>query len=115
MQSKIECISTRMAGFLEFVPWARLLDGTGSTVDYVDVTASYVAAGVHMRLFLCYPYFGNYTLEHDPTIGLASAPQILTLIKPGLVLVLIGATTAIAVAVAAVKMRKTPVNILNVP
>jgi hypothetical protein len=105
---------TTLAGFLEFVPWARLLNETGDTVEYRNVTASYIAAGAHMRLFLCYPYFGNRTLEHDPTIGLASAPPIPTLIKPALLMILIGATIAIAVAVATVKLRKKTVNIVNV-
>jgi len=36
-------------GFLEFVPWARLLNETSATVDFVDVTASYIAAGGHLR------------------------------------------------------------------
>lgn len=101
-------------GFLEFVPWARLLNETGGTVDYVNVTASYIAAGAHLRLFICYPYFGNYTLEHDPTIGLASAPALPTLTGGMMLAILIGATLVIAVAVAAVKMRKKPVNIVNV-
>jgi hypothetical protein len=103
-----------IAGFLEFVPWARLLDETGATVEYVNVTASYIAAGAHLRLFLGYPYFGNYTLEHDPTIGLAIVPPIPTLIKPIMLMILIGATIAIAAAVVAVKLRKKPVNIVNV-
>jgi hypothetical protein len=102
-----------LAGFLEFVPWARLLDENGSTVDYVNVTASYIAAGGHLRLFLCYPYFGNYTLEHDPTIGLASAPPIPQLVTPELLLILIGATIAIVVAVAAIKLRKKIVNVVS--
>ena len=102
------------AGFLEFVPWARLLNETGGTVNFVNVTASYIAAGGHLRLFICYPYFGNYTLEHDPTIGLASASTIPELVTPRLLIVLAGATIAIAVAVAAVKARKKPVNIVNV-
>ncbi|MEM3536179.1 MAG: hypothetical protein QXF44_00220 [Candidatus Bathyarchaeia archaeon] len=102
------------AGFLEFVPWARLLNETGGTVEYVDVTASYIAAGAHLRLFICYPYFGNYTLEHDPTIGVMSAPAVPTLVRPVMLAVLIGATIAIAIAVAAVKLQKKPVNIVNV-
>ncbi|MEM3608803.1 MAG: hypothetical protein QXV87_00450 [Candidatus Bathyarchaeia archaeon] len=105
---------TTFAGFLEFVPWARLLNETGGTVDFVNVTASYIAAGGHLRLFICYPYFGNYTLEHDPTIGLASAPAIPELVTSKLLIVLVGATIAIAIAVAAVKLRKKPVNIVNV-
>jgi len=102
------------AGFLEFVPWARLLNETGGTVKYVNVTASYIAAGHHLRLFLCYPYFGNHTLEHDPTIGLASAPTIPTLINPITLAILIGATIAIAIAIASIKIRKKTVNIVNV-
>jgi len=103
-----------IAGFLEFVPWARLLNETGDTVDYVDVTASYIAARAHLRLFICYPYFGDYTLEHDPTIGLASAPAIPTLVNPELLMVLIGTTIAIAVAVAAVRLRRKTVDIVSV-
>lgn len=101
-------------GFLEFVPWARLLNETGGTADFVNVTASYIAAGGHLRLFICYPYFGNSTLEHDPTIGLASAPTIPELVTPKLLLLLIGATIVIGVAVVAVKLLKKPVNILAV-
>ncbi|MDI6848038.1 MAG: hypothetical protein QMD23_07965, partial [Candidatus Bathyarchaeia archaeon] len=98
---------TTMAGFIEFVPWARLLNETGDTVDYVNVTASYIAAGAHLRLFICYPYFGNYTLEHDPTIGLALAPPIPTLITPELLIVLIGATVIIAIAAAVIKYERS--------
>jgi len=103
-----------VAGFLEYVPWARLLNETGGTVGYVNVTASYIAAGGHMRLFLCYPYFGNYTLEHDPTIGLSESPLIPSLTNQNLLMILVGATIAIAVAVAGVKLRRKPVNIVNV-
>jgi hypothetical protein len=107
-------VEGNVSGFLEFVPWARLLNETGDTVDYVNVTASYIAAGAHLRLFICYPYFGDYTLEHDPTIGLDSAPTIPTLTKPMMLAILIGATLVIAVAVAAVKLQKKPVNIVDV-
>ena len=107
-------VEGNISGFLEFVPWARLLDDTGATVDYANVTASYIAAGGHLRLFICYPYFGNRTLEHDPTIGLASAPLIPMLVTPTLLAILSGATIAIALAVMAVKLRKKPVNIVNI-
>ncbi|MEM3442710.1 MAG: hypothetical protein QXM86_02465 [Candidatus Bathyarchaeia archaeon] len=107
-------VEGNISGFLEFVPWARLLNEIGDTVDYVNVTASYIAAGAHLRLFICYPYFGNYTLEHDPTIGLASAPTLPTLTGRMMLAILIGATLVIAVAVAAVKMHKKPVNIVHV-
>ncbi|MEM2912128.1 MAG: hypothetical protein QXM52_04025 [Candidatus Bathyarchaeia archaeon] len=103
-----------ISGFLEFVPWARLLNETGGTVGYVNVTASYIAAGAHLRLFICYPYFGNYTLEHDPTIGLTSAATLPELVTPKLLIVLIGATVIIVATVAAVKLLKKPVNMLTV-
>jgi hypothetical protein len=104
-----------LAGFLEFVPWARVLDENGSLVRYENVTASYIAAGRHLRLFLCYPYFGNYTLEHDPTIGLTSAPllPVPKLITTELLIILIGATIAIVVTVAAIKFRKKIINIVS--
>jgi hypothetical protein len=91
---------------LEFVPWARLLNPDGTTREFVNVTASYIAAGGHLGLFVCCPYFGNYMLEHDPTIGLASAPTIPELITTKLLWILIGATAVIGVAVAAVKLLK---------
>ena len=102
-----------IAGFLEFVPWARLLNETGGTVDYVNVTASYIAAGGHLRLFICYPYFGNYTLEHDPTIGLASAPQIPTLITPELLGALLVTTVIVTIILLAYKRRKQTINIVS--
>ncbi|MEM3898684.1 MAG: hypothetical protein QXD34_02620, partial [Candidatus Bathyarchaeia archaeon] len=96
-------------------PWARLLNPDGTTYKYVNVTASYIAAGGHLRLFICYPYFGNYTLEHDPTIGLTSATTTIPeLITTRLLWVLVGATVVIGVAVTAVKLLKKPVNLLVV-
>jgi len=100
-------------GFLEFVPWARLLYENGTTYKYVNVTASYIAAGHHLRLFICYPYFGNYTLEHDPTIGLASAPPIPTLLTPEVIGVLLLTTIIITIAILAYKRRKQTINIIS--
>ena len=102
-----------LAGFFDFVPWARLLDESGDTVDYVDVTASYIAAGGHLRLFLCYPYFNGYTLEHDPSIGLDLAPQIPTLITPELIGILLIATVATTLAILIYKKRKGIINIVS--
>lgn len=153
---KYERITTEgnISGFLEFVPWARLLNEAGDTVEYVNVTASYIAAGRHLRLFICYPYFGNYTLEHDPTIGLTSteetvpevtptstpvptprptptstlkptpeptleptpqpAPASSTPGTPPLLVILVGATLVIALAVATMKLLKKPLNLLAI-
>jgi hypothetical protein len=70
-----------------------------------------MSAGAHMRLFIGYPYFGNNTLEHDPSIGVEGvAPWMPT----NLLAVLIGATIVIAVAVIAVRVRKKMVNIVSV-
>ena len=97
------------AGFFKFVPQAIITGGV--TYNTTDVTASYISAGNHMRLFIGYPYFGDCTLEHDPSIGVESV----TLWLPtNLLLLLIGATIIIGVAVAVVKIRKKTVNIVNV-
>ena len=99
-------------GFLEFVPWARLLNETG-TVDFVNVTASYIAAGHHLRLFICYPYFGDYALEHDPTIGLASAPSLPTLLTPEVIGIILLTTVIVTIAILAYKKRKETINIIS--
>jgi len=97
------------AGFFKFVPQAIITDGT--TYNTTEVTAAYLSAGRHIRLFIGYPYFGNYTLEHDPSLGIES---ITPWLPAGLLMILIGSTITIAVAVAAVKLRKKPINIVNV-
>jgi len=106
---RFEKSNATLAGFFKFVPQAIVTDGT--TYNTTDVTASYVSAGAHMRLFIGYPYFGNNTLEHDPSLGVES---IAAWFPTNLLIVLIGATIAIAVAVAAVRFRKKTVNIVSV-
>ena len=102
--------SQTLAGFFDFVDTAVVINSTGDVAP-VNVTAAYIPAGNHMRLFIGYPYFGNNTLEHDPSIGVESvAPWLPT----NLLMVLIGATVIIAIAVAIVKVRKKTVNILTV-
>lgn len=96
-------------GFFKFVPQAIITDGV--TYNTTDVTASYISAGAHMRLFIGYPYFGNYTLEHDPSLG---AESISPWLPTNLLLVLVGATVLIAVAVAAVKLRRKTVNVISI-
>lgn len=97
------------AGFFKFVPQAIITDGT--TYNTTDVTAAYISAGAHMRLFISYPYFGNYTLEHDPSLGVEN---VVPWLSPDIIVVLLGATIAIGVAVAAVKLRKKVINIVNI-
>ena len=101
--------ATTFAGFFKFVPQAIITNGTSH--DVVDVTASYISAGAHVRLFISYPYFGDATLEHDPSIGVESVAPWLPI---NLLMILIGATIAIAIAVAAIKLRKKTVNIVTV-
>ncbi len=97
-----------LAGFFKFVPQALLRDGENTTV--VDVTASYIPAGNHMRLYICYPYFGNQTLEHDPSLGLEMIP---TLITPQTLLVLIGAASIITLAVLTIRWKRKTINIVT--
>jgi len=106
---RFETGNATFAGFFKFVPQAIVTNGA----DYktVDVTASYVSAGAHIRLFIGYPYFGNNSLEHDPSLGLENVTPWLPM---NLLLVIVGATAAIAIAFAAIRMRKKPVNIVTV-
>ncbi|MDH5713223.1 MAG: hypothetical protein OEY83_04710 [Candidatus Bathyarchaeota archaeon] len=100
------------AGFFKFVPKALVRDPLNNTViDVVDVTASYISAGGHMRVFLGYPYFGNNTLEHDPSLGIESLPQLIT---PGLIIALVGVTAVIAAVILVVRWRGKIVNVVGV-
>jgi len=103
--------SQTLAGFFDFVNTAVVTNSTTEEKSLVDVTAAYIPAGNHMRLFIGYPYFGNNTLEHDPSIGVES---VVPWLPANMLMILIGATIAIAVAVAAVKLRKKTINIVNV-
>ena len=102
--------SQTLAGFFDFVDTAVIINATGGVAP-VNVTAAYIPAGNHMRLFIGYPYFGNCTLEHDPSIGVESVTPWL---PTSLLLLLISATIIIGVAVAAVKIRNKTINIVNV-
>lgn len=104
--------SQTLAGFFDFVNTAVVINATDpQDKTLVDVTAAYKLAGNHMRLFIGYPYFGDNTLEHDPSIGVE---EVVPWLPAPIILILIGATVVIGVAVAAVKLRKKTVNIVNV-
>jgi hypothetical protein len=107
---RFETQNATLAGYFKFVPQAIVRDGDNATL--VDVTASYIPAGHHMRLFLAYPYFGNSTLEHDPSLGLESLP---TLVTSELLLIVLGAASIITIAVLAVRWRRRTVNIVGPP
>jgi hypothetical protein len=103
--------SQTLAGFFDFVNTAVVINSTTQEKSLVNVTAAYITAGNHMRLFIGYPYFSSNTLEHDPSIGVES---VVPWLSTNLLMILIGATIIIAIAVAAVKLRKKTVNIVNV-
>jgi len=103
--------SRTLAGFFDFVDQAVIINSTTQEPSLVNVTAAYIPAGNHMRVFIGYPYFGSNILEHDPSIGVES---VVSWLPTGLLVILIGATIAIAAAVVAVKLRKKPVNIVNI-
>jgi hypothetical protein len=129
-----------LGGFFRFVSSAKVTNAT--SVEMVPVKASYIAAGSHMRLFIGYPYFGNGTLEHDPSIGVdtpktqtspSTPPQvtvqtptgmndtpvvingtIIHLFTPELMIVLVIIVSAIATTLYMAKWkRKTPVNMVG--
>ena len=102
--------SQLLAGFFDFVNKAVVIDSTGHPTE-VNVTAAYIPAGNHMRLFIGYPYFGSDTLEHDPSIGVEGVTPWLPTKS---VMILIGATIVIAIAIATVKIRRKSVNIVSV-
>jgi hypothetical protein len=100
--------NTTLEGFFEYVPQALVYDENTTTV--IDVKASYIPAGNHIRLFLAYPYFGNKTLEHDPTLGLDTIP---TLVTSGSLLILVGVTAAITIVVLSYKWKRKTINIVG--
>jgi len=99
-----------LAGFFSFVSTANVIDPETGEMAPENVTAAYIAAGGHMRLFLGYPYFGNKTLEHDPLIGAEYIPPF---VSPVLVLILVVAAGAIGVVLAVAKWKRKTVNIVG--
>lgn len=69
----VKTTNATIAGFFRFVPYASLIyeNGTKATVK---VNGYFILEGRHVSVFLQYPYFGNATLMHDPTVGIAGAP-----------------------------------------
>lgn len=74
------------------------------------ITLKIVSTPLKEDLFLCYPYFGNKTLEHDPLIGVESTTSFVT---PVLVLILVVAAGVIGVALAVAKWKRKVVNIVG--
>jgi hypothetical protein len=129
---------TTLTGFFKFVSSAKVTYSEGN-LQLVNVTASYIEAGAHMRLFIGYPYFGGGTLEHDPSLGLevpeTTTPEatnpVYTIIVPSginqiepkvlpaltttqLAMVVVGIVTTAAALIYVVKWkRKTPINVVG--
>jgi len=128
-----------LGGFFRFVSSAKITDyPKPGDVNMVPVKAAYIAGGYHMRLFLGYPYFGNGTLEHDPSIGVDNTnvdttpkytveapsgievtPKVIGAYIPPLfntwlmiALIVVVSVVAVALYVARWK-RKTPVNMVG--
>lgn len=129
-----------LAGFFKFVASAKMTNATGSYA--VPVKASYIEAGAHMRLFIGYPYFGDETLEHDPSIGVevpetttkeATIPKYrvevptgsqimprvlggvgLPFIIPELVIVLVAVVSTIGIVVFVARRKRKIVNVVGV-
>jgi hypothetical protein len=130
-----------LGGFFQFVSSAKVKESTNlGDAEMVPVKAAYIAAGAHMRLFIGYPYFGNGTLEHDPSIGVDAVPSVettpqytvqnpsginaidpavigkyaLPLFTLELAAVLVGAASIVAIIIYAVKWKKkTPINMVG--
>jgi len=125
-------------GFFRFVSSAKVTTPENVT-RAMPVKAAYIAAGHHLRLFIGYPYFGNSTLEHDPSIGvdvpgIETTPQytvqapsgiseitptiigkyVLPLFTLELAAVLVGAVSIVAIVIYVTKWkRKTPINMVG--
>jgi len=128
-----------LRGFFRFVSSAKITNyPSKGYVDMVPVKAAQIAGGAHMRVFISYPYFGNGTLEHDPSIGvdvpnidttpkytvqtptgMSETPVVLgkyalPLFTIELMVALIVVVSATAIILYATKWkRKTPVNMVD--
>ncbi len=103
---RFACGSEALPGFFNFVDQAIIINATSSEMTQVNVTAAYISAGNHLRLFIGYPYFADETLEHDPSIGLEYEASW---IPTNALLLMAGAgivTTGIAVAALRARRRK---------
>jgi hypothetical protein len=129
-----------LAGFFRFVAQAKVTNYPNQgDINMAPVKAAFRPGGAHMKLFLGYPYFGNGTLEHDPSIGVddasvdttpkytVKAPSgsevtptvigayIAPLFNTQLMIALIIVVTAVTVTLYVAKWkRKTPVNMVGV-
>ncbi|MCW4046731.1 MAG: hypothetical protein NWE99_04105 [Candidatus Bathyarchaeota archaeon] len=107
--------SETLGGF-DFVNSAVIINSTNQGATAVNVTAAYLAAGHHLRLFIGYPYFGNNTLVHDPSIGVenTAAETPASVIPENLPLIFAATMVIVTVAAATLKLRKRPIDAVNI-
>jgi hypothetical protein len=107
--------SQTLGGFFDFVNSAVIINSTTQEKTVVNVTAAYLAAGNHLRLFIGYPYFGNNTLEHDPSIGVENTvANPVSAVPENLPFILVTTMAVVTVAAVAIKLRKRPVDIASI-
>ena len=99
-----------LAGFFKFVASANIIDPIIGEIEPKNVTAAYIEAGAHMRLFIGYPYFGNSTLEHDPSLGIE---VIIPFVTPELLAALLGTVSIVTAVVLVAKWKRKIVNVVG--
>ncbi|MEM2975704.1 MAG: hypothetical protein QW821_04735 [Candidatus Bathyarchaeia archaeon] len=102
--------SKTLAGFFDFVNTALIINSATGEATPVNVTAVYRGAGAHMRLYLCYPYFGDNILEHDPSIGVEIVPSLITPLLLGTLIII---ATTIGIAILVIKQKKQVINVVK--
>ena len=85
-----------LEGFIKFIASAKVTYLNG-TVKIVPVSASYMSAGGFFMVFLCYPYFDDGSLEHDPSVGVATKVEE----KPVYTVLVSGETTKVVSSITA--------------
>jgi len=69
--------TAKFGGFFRFVSSAKIKDyPSKGDVKMVPVKAAYISGGAHLRLFIGYPYFGDGSLEHDPSLGVDDVSSV---------------------------------------
>lgn len=66
-----------LPGYFNFANSAAIIDRTTGAVSTEGATASYRTADNYMQLYICYSYFGEDTLVHDPSIGIDTNAQLI--------------------------------------
>ena len=65
-----------LPGFFNFANNVAIVNPATGQASKGDATGSYRTTDNYMELFICYPYFGSNTLNHDPSIGIDTHAEI---------------------------------------